>query len=376
MNKKYFILVYFFILCILSTSWYLYFSKIGENIKIIKIDPPEKDIQIENSRATTEKPENLFNVPFKYLLNNRVCDKGNKVITAVILVTSYYGNVERRSAMRRAFSNQELIGFDMRRVFLIALPPENDKSMNPKAILNENERFGDLIQGNFIEAYKNLTYKHTMGLRWAAKYCSNAKYVIKMDDDIVVDIYQLSDYLHKYFVMPTKKQLAGYVLTNLTAIREPANKWFVKKEEYEPSIYPPFLSGWFYITTPSVAGKLAKLANERKYFWIDDVFITGIIAKELKYVLHDIKHKFAHHAEYLHCCMQDLKAHNYNCPVMVAPNGGDDNLYFTYNEIMSKCYLYPCKKRPKDKILETTCVTKKETYIGHGKPLVEMIRLF
>ena len=45
--------------------------------------------------------------------------------------------------------------------------------------------------------YRNLTYKHTMGLQWAATYCPQSRYVIKMDSDIVVDLYQLMDYMLK-----------------------------------------------------------------------------------------------------------------------------------------------------------------------------------
>ncbi len=43
--------------------------------------------------------------------------------------------------------------------------------------------------------YRNLTYKHIMGLKWVSTYCSNAHTVVKVDDDTFVNIFQLTTFL-------------------------------------------------------------------------------------------------------------------------------------------------------------------------------------
>ncbi len=49
-----------------------------------------------------------------------------------------------------------------------------------KAIQEEHQLYGDIVQGSFLESYRNLTLKAVMGLKWVTTYCSNAKYVIKV----------------------------------------------------------------------------------------------------------------------------------------------------------------------------------------------------
>ena len=47
----------------------------------------------------------------------------------------------------------------------------------------------DLVQGNFLDTYYNLTYKSVMGHLWVSEFCRQAELVVKTDDDIYVDLY-------------------------------------------------------------------------------------------------------------------------------------------------------------------------------------------
>lgn len=317
----------------------------------------------------------LFNLDFKYLINNNVCDEDE--ISAVFIVTSFYGNVELRSAMRRAFPEHILREKKLRRVFLLAIGPDKGIfDVNYKAILHENSRFGDLVQGNFIEAYRNLTRKHIMGLNWAATYCPNAKFVVKMDDDIVFNTNKLNNLLSSINVQEKDHLLAGYILRGMVPIREPANKWYVTKKEYDNSMYPPFLSGWFYITTPQTAKKLVKLSSDSKYFWIDDVYVTGILAQRLKIKHYYLNNIFAVHAEYLQCCIRDVKRYNYECDFLVGSNGGDNNMFYYFNKIMQKCVSTKCVPKPTDRNLNNTCVAERKILVGKGAAIIEKVHLF
>ncbi|CAK9293522.1 unnamed protein product [Gordionus sp. m RMFG-2023] len=55
----------------------------------------------------------------------------------------------------------------------------------------EARKYRDIVQGDFLDSYQNLTYKMIMGFKWIASRCSKADYVLKMDDDIYVDIFKL-----------------------------------------------------------------------------------------------------------------------------------------------------------------------------------------
>ncbi|GLV35263.1 Histone deacetylase 1 [Carabus blaptoides fortunei] len=332
---------------------------VGQNLPV--------DIPDESEYFTKYGPDFELDIPAGNLKDTNSVEYLDNIIDTI---------TETRSSMRRAFSNEELREFKLRRVFLLAVGPQDSKYDDTyNAILHENARFADLIQGNFKEAYRNLTYKHIMGLNWAATYCSNAKYVIKMDDDIVFNMYKILDLLHN-IKLPQEDHIAGYILNGMVPIREPANKWFVTNREYRKNMYPPFVSGWFYITTPKVAGKLAHLSEQTQYFWIDDVYVTGILAKQLKIKHYNLNKIYAVHSEYLECCVRDLKVHNYECDLLIGPNGGDSNMFFTFNRIMSKCLHHKCIARPEGYDINSTCVAERKTRIGKGKAIIESIQLF
>ena len=41
-----------------------------------------------------------------------------------------------------------------------------------------------------------MTLKTVQGLKWTSIYCHNAKFILKIDDDVVPDIYKLMEYLN------------------------------------------------------------------------------------------------------------------------------------------------------------------------------------
>ncbi|XP_045466327.1 beta-1,3-galactosyltransferase 5-like [Harmonia axyridis] len=292
-------------------------------------------------------------------------------IKAVFIVTSYFSNVETRSAMRRAFSNEDLNKLGVRRIFLLGITVDN-KYVNQNAIRDEARRYGDLVQGNFQEAYRNLTYKHIMGLMWVNRYCENAQFVIKMDDDIVVNLLKLLDLLRN---MDFKEEfISGYVLKDLQVKRVRANKWYVTKEEYSSEIYPPFVSGWLYITTVTVSKKLENLASGEKYFWIDDVFVTGILAKKINIKMYNIKEYYTDHPQYFQCCLNDYKNNKLDCDIIIGPNGGRTNLFYEFNSVFSACFNGSCNARLY-KINESCSTSTKKNYLGRGNPIVSSYNL-
>lgn len=204
--------------------------------------------------------------------------------------------------MRRAFSSEKLRKFNIKRVFLLGITSDN-KYTTQSSVTDESKRFKDIVQGNFQESYRNLTFKHVMGHRWVSENCMSAKYVIKMDDDIVINMYKMLG-MFEQLNLPLKNLLAGYILNNMKVIREPANKWFVTYEEYSKQFYPPFLSGWFYITNPEVSSKIVRHSFSTPYFWIDDMYVTGEIAEKLGIRHVDLKKYFAVHSNYCSAALQ------------------------------------------------------------------------
>lgn len=319
----------------------------------------------------------LLDLPhFQYIINNDVC-LSTTTIFAILIITSHAGDIEARSAVRRAYPADELKRLGIYRVFLLAVSnPKHDiryNSVSQNALVDENRRYSDLVQGNFNEAYRNLTYKHMMGLQWVTMYCQQAQYVIKIDDDIVVDLYRLLSIMNS-IVRDQRPLLMGYLLKGIRPIREPASKWFVTQSEFPGPTYPPFLSGWLYITTPKDSKTLVEASKTVRYFWIDDTYVTGLLAQVVGISHQDIHQYFTLHPEYLECCIQD---EIHLCDYIVGPSGGDHVLLLNFQRHAVSCQERKCLQRSSHRALNRTCVAKRKISSlrqGHGE--VKPVRMF
>ena len=117
-------------------------------------------------------------------------------ITLAIVIHSHPEHIELRSTLRQTWAQETQ---NTRRIFIVGI---TDNTLARDAIIEESEEFGDVVQGDFIDSYRNMTYKHLLGYRWINEHCPDASYVLKSDDDQFVDTLQLGRYLSA-FLPPT-----------------------------------------------------------------------------------------------------------------------------------------------------------------------------
>ena len=77
-------------------------------------------------------------------------------------------------------------------MYLFEIAGSTSDTKLQKSIEDENQKFGDIIQGDFVDTYHNLSYKAIMGNLWAAEFCEQAEFVVKADDDMFIDLYEVS----------------------------------------------------------------------------------------------------------------------------------------------------------------------------------------
>lgn len=272
---------------------------------------------------------------FEFLLNSDVCSDDGPV-DLLVVVTSHPGHVQLRRAFRRSLPAQELRRFNIRRLFLLARinPDQSDYHQVDQSVIEEEHlTYRDVAQGDFIESYRNLSYKHVMGLKHAAHFCPRAHLLLKMDDDTAVDLFQLLNLVRQKGL--SGPRIAGAVMTGeeLLPLRNKSSKWYVSPEEFPLPRYPPFVSGWAYVTTIEAAGLLVKHSESSPFFWIDDVYVTGLLANlsGLERPL-DIRSKLTIYSDHLLCCIQ----HNTTlCDYFILPSGGPTLLETFYRQILS-----------------------------------------
>ena len=76
-------------------------------------------------------------------------------------------------------------------------------------------------------------------------------------------------------------------------IRADHNKWFVSEQEYPFRFYPPWCKGYGVFMTRDVVRKLYTASSDMRNFWIDDVYVTGILAWRAGIKVRNFRHKYS-----------------------------------------------------------------------------------
>ena len=102
-----------------------------------------------------------------------------------------------------------------------------------RSVEMESQQYGDIIQEDFIDSYKNLTYKGIMWLRWVSSYCPHALYVLKVDDDIFVNIFNLVAHISTVYkrAVGRERTVMCLVWTRMKVMRDTRSKWLVISHE-------------------------------------------------------------------------------------------------------------------------------------------------
>jgi beta-1,3-galactosyltransferase 1 len=188
---------------------------------------------------------------------------------------------KKRMLIRDTWGNpQNYPDTTVRLVFMLGKTA--DKSTQDLVSL-ESERYRDIVQGDFLDTYRNLTYKAVMALGWASKYCSHADYVLKSDDDVLVNMFALIRHLKSMqrHGIGTRGLLLCNGWDNMKVIRTKKSKWYVSESEYRHSRYPSYCAGAAYVQSSDVISAMYRATFEEPFFWIDDLYITGLLAKRL-----------------------------------------------------------------------------------------------
>ncbi|PAA68307.1 hypothetical protein BOX15_Mlig032796g1 [Macrostomum lignano] len=195
----------------------------------------------------------------------------------VAIVHSAVGNAAKRHLIRRTWASISNIGGRrLATVFVVGRSADQDEN---RRLDKESEEFGDLVVANFRDHYRNLTYKNLYGIRWALEHCSGVRFVLKTDDDVLVNTFRLVEYISDR-LLETRNFFYCMTAKQETRMSDPQYKWFVSPSEWPVQEYPLHCKGLAYLFSADLLGPLHLCAQWRNYFWIDDIFVTGAVAHE------------------------------------------------------------------------------------------------
>lgn len=208
-------------------------------------------------------------------LDPPVCNESDPFILAMVITAAE--NFEQRARIRNTWASPEFYKYTGIKAVFVVGSPTNETLQ--EALDEEVDTYEDVIQNEFIDTYRNLTYKTISWLSWVKNWCPGTPFIAKIDDDVVVNPFNLRLYLHDHLLKnPSPKNIHGRAKYKAKPLRN--SKWAVTEEEYPEDSYPPIVLGSAYIVDRNAVDVLLAYVPHVPMLWLEDVYLTGLVAKK------------------------------------------------------------------------------------------------
>lgn len=252
---------------------------------VIPLSPEDElQIYIKNLSSWQEKNDSQIVNPhqYKYLdVPSKICKSNGAVADpfVIIIVKSYVSNIGHREAIRETWG--KTLPSSVKIIFILGY-----LDFMKSYIQIESRRYRDIVQEDFLDVYRNNTVKTIMGFNWAVTNCQESPYIFFVDDDYIVNVPSVFNYLKSHF-QSQKGQgglYVGYKWEKAYPKRSNVSKWFVSIDDYPCKYWPPYVGGGSMVISMDVASKMKEAFQYIKPIFIDDVYI-GIVAATLGVVV-------------------------------------------------------------------------------------------
>ncbi|XP_071080720.1 beta-1,3-galactosyltransferase 5-like [Haliotis cracherodii] len=230
----------------------------------------------------TPQKRKINPLQFEYIISPRhVCSNSNTPSILIIVLTTVEAYTMRKSIRETwgsvARTNKwpsRHIGISIKFVYLFGY---SDNANLRQRLRSEASEFGDVLQVGITEAYGiNVTKKILMGFKWAEEHCQGTGYVMKVDDDVFVDLPQVIDHLRT-------RQFSSYISGHKVwfSFTKRSGKYKLSYKEYPFCMIPSYILGYFYVMPMGIMSRLLDASQFVPYVRMEDVYITAILPRTI-----------------------------------------------------------------------------------------------
>ncbi|XP_046379831.2 beta-1,3-galactosyltransferase 1-like isoform X2 [Haliotis rufescens] len=292
-------------------------SKAPESESKTKGNKNVTEVYIDTSTKSTIQIVNPHD--FSYLINE--ADMCKEAPELIIVVCTGVKNVKERLAIRDTWGTY--VKDPLHKTKVVFLLGATDSKDMQKNLLDESNTYGDLVQENFHDSYRNLSLKSVAMLKWVKTYCISAKYLLKADDDMYINVPNLLTSLRK---RKEEKFILGFIFVGARPVQDKRSKWYTPVSDFNEKTYPRYTSGTSYSMSVKAVPDLYIASQQVKLFWLEDIYITGLCARKAGVQqFHDGGFSFLHR-------------HPTGCAFVQAVTGHDykpEDLYKIHKELYS-----------------------------------------
>lgn len=214
-----------------------------------------------------------------YALENPELCSSVEDLDIIIIIHSSPEHFQRRLAIRSSWANDAFYKH-LATVKVLFLLGQTKDTLIQDTINREFNHFKDMLQGDFKDDYHNLTLKGVMAYKWLTERCRNARFVMKVDDDISVNMFKVFTEVYPKYKNAAMQITCNHIEPNtMPILRQNDSKWFVNENHFRgmDSFPTDYCSGFFILFTNDMIPALYESSKVTPFFWIDDVYLYGLV---------------------------------------------------------------------------------------------------
>ena len=187
-----------------------------------------------NHLNSIDSSTNDYKINPKYsLCNNNNNNSKSSILLFLTFVVISADSFEKRAQIRSTWANRNEFSNNMKLLF--TLGESLNETIN-RHIFNESISNGDILQiNNFIDSYFNMTKKIMLTLKWINIYCENVKYILRINDDVILNTYLLIHLFNSFNNNnnDTTNQIYGLLVRNAQVDRNVKSKFYINYDQYK-----------------------------------------------------------------------------------------------------------------------------------------------
>ncbi|KAL8174812.1 UNVERIFIED_CONTAM: hypothetical protein K2H54_054178 [Gekko kuhli] len=251
-----------------------------------------------------EKARKLDTSPLKSNISKAYIISGSeacahKEVFLLVLIFSNPENASRRDTIRQTWANMtDIRGYGTVILFVLGKPPSEATQLE---VIKEFQEHQDLIEGTFLDSPENQTLKTASAVEWTVTFCPGARFILKTDEGMFVNLANLVDYLLSLRTHLEDIYL-GRVVRQEVPNRDPQSPSFVSLQLYPEKYYPDYCSATAFVISQAVARMIYVTSDEVPLSMPPGVFM-GICTKNAGVTpIHSSRFSGKKHIQYNRCC--------------------------------------------------------------------------
>ncbi|CAK8698672.1 beta-1,3-galactosyltransferase 5-like isoform X2 [Clavelina lepadiformis] len=154
-------------------------------------------------------------------------------------------------------------------LFVVGQSPRGEPFSNET--LKESQHHHDVLLTSLLDDIRNSTRKLLTGLKWIKSNCPNVRYVLRTEDDVIINMHQLVE--NTLPGLPSEKFVGGLVTID-RPVRVPYSQYYVSVKEYPFPQFPPKCDSRAYLISGDVVQDIVKSSKTSGIIALDDVYMA------------------------------------------------------------------------------------------------------